>query len=354
MKISVLLVIVIFLFCIQLPLASASHILVNNADTVWDTTPEHSLDLMDATSGVTPRVIVENANSLSRHNLQNSESLAQLASGVTSRIIAEYANSISNFGLYRPDFIQAPPPEPDSPSDDTNPTDDGVAVYTVFATRLGLVGETTANGHVIEEHDHFVALPSTKVKCQNDAEHGHDYEVRITYNEKSVVAPVWDVGPWNTKDDYWNPSTEREMWQDLPQGMPEAQAAYNEGQPNGYNGGFDETNYIVEVSTNTDEFGIGDRVRVDNDVLMVRSTPGGKEIDSVSRNDIGTVIDGPQEASLEGLYYRWWKIQWDNGPYGWSAGKRYVGNKAGIDLADGVWEDLDIVKVRNNRTFLLL
>ena len=48
--------------------------------------------------------------------------------------------------------------------------------------------------------------------------------------------PVWDVGPWNTKDDYWNPSATREMWKDLPQGKPEAQAAYQ----NGYNGGKDQ------------------------------------------------------------------------------------------------------------------
>lgn len=34
--------------------------------------------------------------------------------------------------------------------------------YRVFATREGLVGGTTANGHVIRERDHFVALPSRR------------------------------------------------------------------------------------------------------------------------------------------------------------------------------------------------
>jgi hypothetical protein len=55
-------------------------------------------------------------------------------------------------------------------------------------------------------------------------------------NGRCEWAPVWDVGPWNTKDDYWNPSATREMWKDLPQGKPEAQAAYQDG----YNGGKDQ------------------------------------------------------------------------------------------------------------------
>ena len=104
---------------------------------------------------------------------------------------------------------------------------------TVYATREGLVGHTTANGHVIQERDRFVALPSVRSLCSKD---GHEYEVRVSYGTETVTVPVWDVGPWNTKDDYWNPSSEREMWQDLPQGLPEAQAAFQDG----YNGGKDQ------------------------------------------------------------------------------------------------------------------
>ncbi len=110
---------------------------------------------------------------------------------------------------------------------------DSHLTFTVYATRGGFVGETTVNGHVIEPNDHFVALPSGKALCSNG---GHEYEVRVTYQGKSIVAPVWDISPWNTKDDYWNPSSKREMWQDLPQGMPEAQAAYQ----NNYNDGKDQ------------------------------------------------------------------------------------------------------------------
>jgi len=103
----------------------------------------------------------------------------------------------------------------------------------VFATREGLVGGTTANGHVIVNRDHFVALPSRRGLSGN----GYGtYSVKVCTTSRCAFEPVWDVGPWNTKDDYWNPSATREMWKDLPQGKPEAQAAYQDG----YNGGKDQ------------------------------------------------------------------------------------------------------------------
>ena len=104
--------------------------------------------------------------------------------------------------------------------------------YRVFATREGLVGGTTANGHVITERDHFVALPSGRALSPLDSD---DYSVQVCTTDGSLCeyAPVWDVGPWNTTDDYWSPSDERESWQDLPQGTPEAQAAYEDGSNDG-------------------------------------------------------------------------------------------------------------------------
>ncbi|MBW0116104.1 hypothetical protein I4J48_12650, partial [Pseudonocardia sp. KRD-169] len=41
--------------------------------------------------------------------------------------------------------------------------------YRVFATREGLAGGTTANGHVIAERDHFVALPSRRALAPRDS-----------------------------------------------------------------------------------------------------------------------------------------------------------------------------------------
>ena len=101
----------------------------------------------------------------------------------------------------------------------------------VYATREGLVGGTTANGHVIQSNDHFVALPSRRGLSPNGS---GQYSVRVCGPSSCETAPVWDVGPWNTHDDYWN--TDREQWGDLARGVPEAQAAYQ----NGYNGGRDE------------------------------------------------------------------------------------------------------------------
>jgi hypothetical protein len=106
--------------------------------------------------------------------------------------------------------------------------------YQVFATREGLVGATTANGHVISERDHFVALPSRRGLSRRGQ---GEYSVRVcAANGRCAWAPVWDVGPWNIRDDYWNPGGLRQMWADLPQGRPQAQAANRDG----YNGGLDQ------------------------------------------------------------------------------------------------------------------
>ncbi|MFV2120689.1 SH3 domain-containing protein, partial [Streptomyces sp. Act-28] len=143
--------------------------------------------------------------------------------------------------------------------------------YRLFATREGLVGHTTANGHVIQPRDHFVALPSRRMLAGNG---GHEYQVRLCYKGRCETAPVWDVGPWNTKDDYWNPPTQREMWRDLPQGTPEAQAAYL----NGYNGGLDEFGRRVanpagiDVADGTFWDGLG---MTDNDWVDVTFMPDG-------------------------------------------------------------------------------
>ena len=94
--------------------------------------------------------------------------------------------------------------------------------YRVFATREGLVGGTTANGHVIGERDLFVALPSRRALAPRDSS---DYTVKVCApTGRCAFAPVWDVGPWNTRDDYWN-AEKREQWRDLPPGVPQAQAA---------------------------------------------------------------------------------------------------------------------------------
>ncbi len=116
---------------------------------------------------------------------------------------------------------QVPLPLPGSPG----------ATFRVYAHRLGLVGGVTANGHVIQENDRFVALPCL---CALASKGGNEYQVLIEYKGRSVVLPVWDVGPWNIDDNYWDPP-EKRRWKGLPQGTPQAAAAYY----NDYNSGLD-------------------------------------------------------------------------------------------------------------------
>jgi len=103
----------------------------------------------------------------------------------------------------------------------------------VYATREGLVGRTTANGHVIRYDDHFVALPSRRGLSLRD---DWEYSVRVCGPVRCETAPVWDVGPWNIDDDYWNPSSTRENFWELPRGMPQAEAAYWDGHNDGLDG----------------------------------------------------------------------------------------------------------------------
>lgn len=114
--------------------------------------------------------------------------------------------------------------------------------YRVFATREGLVGHRTANGHIITPRDRFVALPSWKALSPKGT---NNFQVRVTYHGRSAVLPVWDVGPWNTNDEYWSPNR---VYSDLPVGKPMAQAAYQDG----YNGGKDAWGRRIQAPNGID------------------------------------------------------------------------------------------------------
>ncbi|NYJ34243.1 hypothetical protein [Nocardiopsis aegyptia] len=116
----------------------------------------------------------------------------------------------------------------------------------LFATRIGLVGGTTANGHTVRPDDHFVALPSRRGLATRG---GGEYTVRVcstgalgpegkgdteNHEPRCAYLPVWDVGPWNITDDHWN--ADRQSWRDLDRGRPQAQAAYTEGYNDGLDG----------------------------------------------------------------------------------------------------------------------
>ena len=65
-------------------------------------------------------------------------------------------------------------------------------MITVFGTREGLIGGTTASGYIVETRVPFVALPSVKAlrKC-----------VRVWTAAGSCEAMVLDVGPHYINDD---------------------------------------------------------------------------------------------------------------------------------------------------------
>lgn len=173
----------------------------------------------------------------------------------------------------------------------------GEDTYRVYATREGLVGGTTANGHVITARDHFVALPSRRGLS---AKGSGSYSVRVCAPStgRCAYAPVWDVGPWNTTDDYWNPAGTRQSWTDLPQGRPQAQAAYQDG----YNGGLDGFGRRVanpagiDLGDGTfwDAVGLTDNAWTDVTYLWTGSGPRG-----VVRTSGGplTVRSGPSTGS---------------------------------------------------------
>jgi hypothetical protein len=102
----------------------------------------------------------------------------------------------------------------------------------LYATREGLVGKSTASGHVIGADDHFVALPAKSALGKT---------VILAYQGKTTQAPVLDVGPWNRDDAWWETGAARGQFKDLPQWVPEAWAAWN----NGYNNGRDGTGRFI-------------------------------------------------------------------------------------------------------------
>jgi hypothetical protein len=117
----------------------------------------------------------------------------------------------------------------------------------LWATREGLVGRTTASGHVVTPNDHFAALPSRKALNK---------QVIVSYKGKSSTAPVLDIGPWNKDEAWWEPASNRGQFADLPRFVPEVWAAFDQG----YNKGRDATGRYVTFPAMID---LGDGVYAD-------------------------------------------------------------------------------------------
>jgi len=83
-----------------------------------------------------------------------------------------------------------------------------------------------------------VALPHQRLKFR---EKHRKVRLRPVANGRGASAPVKEVGPWNTRDNYWSSRAKRDMWDNLPRCVPEAQAAYFDN----YHRGRDDQHRIV-------------------------------------------------------------------------------------------------------------
>lgn len=113
------------------------------------------------------------------------------------------------------------------------------ATHRVFATRYDPHVQGSVELAVPDKCAKFAALGQSsnlsRFGCPPGYALGLDYRVVVTRdNGQSAVIPVKEVGPWNEDDNFWAPpgsSRPRRLFNDLPTGMPEAQAAFQ----NGYN-----------------------------------------------------------------------------------------------------------------------
>jgi VCBS repeat-containing protein len=79
-------------------------------------------------------------------------------------------------------------------------------------------------------------------------------------------------------------------------------------------------NLILEIPVYASNFAIGDLIEVsDTAGLKVRDSPAGNYITTESYGSRGIIRSGPRSASLGGVTYTWWYIEWRDGVKGWSA-----------------------------------
>jgi hypothetical protein len=102
----------------------------------------------------------------------------------------------------------------------TSSVDNTGMTFRVFATQY--IGNTRRE----------VAMPHRKLKFDG----GYSVRIRRSGSSTKVWARVKEVGPWNTYDNWYALRKYRTMWEDLPRGLPEAQAAFQDN----YNRGKDE------------------------------------------------------------------------------------------------------------------
>lgn len=144
--------------------------------------------------------------------------------------------------------------------------------FRVRGTRMGMVGGRTANGYIIPPRARFASLPSWSSLSTRGRD---EYQVRISYRGRSTLVPVYDVGPYSERDDYWD--TARDGYPELERGWPMDHAAFYEG----YNGGRADKGFVrfptaIDVGDGAwlDDLGIvGDQAEVEVTFLWLGQDP---------------------------------------------------------------------------------
>jgi hypothetical protein len=94
LKLKTTVLILALILCISITAASASQIVIEDADTIWNVTSDYSSKLINTTDNVTPRVTIEHANTIYHNVLAILTELTNVTNIVTARIIAEHANTV--------------------------------------------------------------------------------------------------------------------------------------------------------------------------------------------------------------------------------------------------------------------
>lgn len=133
--------------------------------------------------------------------------------------------------------VQAPGPGSQPQPQPSPPAGRAFVTYRVFATIYEPNTPGSVEVAVPDRCAKFAALGQVgnlaTFGCPPGYRVGMDWRVSVSYSGRDLIFPVKDVGPWNTHDNYWNPASNhprpRRAFTDLPQGLPEAQAAFQSG-----------------------------------------------------------------------------------------------------------------------------
>ena len=94
LKLKTTALILALILCVLITTASASQIVIEDADTIWNVTSDHPPKLINTTDNVTPRVTIEYANTIYHNVLAILTELTTVTNIITPRITAEYSNTV--------------------------------------------------------------------------------------------------------------------------------------------------------------------------------------------------------------------------------------------------------------------